>query len=43
MFTIENYLGYVNNLKKGKGQLSITKESKKTKIMSTDVDQLQRE
>ena len=47
MFTIENYLRYVNNLKMGKGQLSINKEKankkSKPKIMSTDVDQLQRE
>ena len=47
MFTIENYLRYVNNLKMGKRQLSITKEkanqNSKPKIMSTNVDQLQRE
>ena len=47
MFTIKNYLQYVNNLKMGKRQLSITKEKanqkSKPKIMSTNVDQPQRE
>ena len=47
MFMIENYLRYVNNLKMGKRQLSITKgkanQKSKPKIMSTNVDQLQRE
>ena len=47
MFTIKNYLQYVNNLKMRKRQLSITKEKankkSKPKIMSANVDQLQRE
>ena len=46
-FTIKSYLQYVNNLKMGKRQLSITKEKanqkSKPKIMSTNVDRLQRE
>ena len=47
MFTIKNYLQYLNNLKIRKRQLSITKENanqkSKPKTMSTNVDQLQRE
>ena len=47
MFTIKNYLQFMNNLKMGKRQLSTTKEKanqeSKLKIMSTYVDQLQRE
>ena len=46
-FMIKNYLQYVNNSKMGKRQLSITKEKgnqkSKPKIMSTNVDQPQRE
>ena len=47
MFTIKNYLQYVNNLKVEKKQLSITKEKAnqktKPKIMSAKVDQPQQE
>ena len=47
MFTIRNYLQYMINLKMGKKQSSITKENlnqkSKPKIMSTNVDQPQRE
>ena len=47
IFTIKNCLQYVNNLKMGKRQLSISKEKgnqkSKPKIMSTNVDQLQQE
>ena len=45
MFTIKNYLQYVNKLKMGKRQLSSTKEQanlkSKPKIMGTNVDQPQ--
>ena len=46
MSTIEKLFTIVNNLKVGKGKLSITKkknyQKSRPKIMSADVDQLQR-
>ena len=46
MSTIEKLFTIVNNLKVGKGKLSITKKKNykksRPKIMSADVDQLQR-
>ena len=46
MSTIEKLFTVVNNLKVGKGKLSITKkknyQKSRAKIMSADVDQLQR-
>ena len=47
MFTIKNYLQYVNNFKMRERQLSIAKEKanqkSKPNIMCTNLDQLQRE
>ena len=46
MSTIENYFTIVNTLRVGKGKSSITKkknyQKSRPKIMSADVDQLQR-